>query len=127
MQCDGDFIPVEIDDVVLEGNQLKGTGCCSGLVEGKAIMIDSNTDFSQDFTDNILIAHYFEPGWISLFCQAKGIVSERGNLLSHTAIICRELNVPSIVGVKGLTKRVKSHDVIEMNGATGIIKLKCDG
>lgn len=111
------------DSVIAERNQLKGIGCCSGTVEGRVVLIDKNTDFNQDFTDCILVSHYFEPGWISLFSQAKGIISERGNLLSHTSIICRELNVPSIVGVKGLISAINDKKSLKMNGATGIVYL----
>ena len=123
IQCQGEFTPITEDDGVLADSQLKGTGCCSGEVEGEVLFIDGHTDLSQDFSNYILMAKYFEPGWISLFYQAKGTLSERGNLLSHTAIICRELNVPTIVGVKGLTKKIRNHDVVIMDGATGIIKL----
>ena len=126
IECENKFIPIEPTDINIKGNELKGTGCCSGIVEGRVKIIDENTDLNRDFTDCILIAKYFEPGWISLFSQAKATISERGNLLSHAAIICRELNVPSIVGVKGLTKKIKNNDFISMDGATGIIKLKAD-
>lgn len=114
------------DTVVIAENQLKGIGCCSGIVEGKLVVINKDTDFNQDFTDCILVSHYFEPGWISLFSQAKGIISERGNLLSHTSIICRELNVPSIVGVKGLISALDNKESLKMNGATGVVYLDLD-
>lgn len=122
IDSEGQLIPINSEEIQLEESQLKGTGCCSGVVKSKVVLVDPEMDFNQDFSDCILISNYFEPGWISLFYQAKGVVSERGNLLSHTAIICRELNVPSIVGVKGLTKIIKNGDFIEMDGATGIIK-----
>ena len=102
---------------------MKGTACCSGSVTNKVIIINEDTDFDQDFTNCILVAGYFEPGWINLFYQAKGIISERGNLLSHTAIICRELNLPSIVGVKGLLRKIKNGDTVTMDGERGIIKI----
>lgn len=123
IQCERKFIPIAEDEDTISDNQLKGTGCCTGEVKGEVLFIDEHTDLNQDFSNYILMAKYFEPGWISLFYQAKGTISERGNLLSHTAIICRELNVPTIVGVKGLTKKIKNHDLIIMDGATGIIKL----
>ena len=73
-----------------------------------------------------MISQYFEPGWIGLFTQAKGLVSERGNLLSHTSILCRELGIPSIVGVKGLITAAQGLKTLKMNGATGIIDLEQD-
>lgn len=123
LEVKGNYFGIHQNDIPLEGSELKGTACCSGLVKNKVIVINADTDFDQDFTNCILVAGYFEPGWINLFYQAKGIISERGNLLSHTAIICRELNLPSIVGVKGLLRKIKNGDTVTMDGERGIIKI----
>ena len=64
-----------------------------------------------------------DPGWVFLLATAKGIISEKGSLLSHTAIISRELKIPSIVGVNNLLNTIKSGDIIEMDGTTGIINI----
>ena len=64
-----------------------------------------------------------DPGWVFLLATAKGIISEKGSLLSHTAIISRELKIPSIVGVNNLLNTIKSGDEIEMDGNTGIITI----
>ena len=64
-----------------------------------------------------------DPGWVFLLATAKGIISEKGSLLSHTAIISRELGIPSIVGVANLLNTVKSGDIIEMDGTTGNITI----
>ena len=114
------------ENVSIEGNQLKGIGCCGGAVEGRVVIVDKNTDLHGNFKGCILISQYFEPGWIGLFTQAKGLVSERGNLLSHTSILCRELGIPSIVGVKGLITAAQGLKTLKMNGATGIIDLEQD-
>ena len=126
MQVKEKYFGIHHDEVELEGNELKGIACCSGLVTKEVIVVNEETDFDQDFTNNILVASFFEPGWVNLFYQAKGIISERGSLLSHTAIICRELNVPSIVGVKGLLRKIKTGDTVTMDGERGIIKIHED-
>ena len=64
-----------------------------------------------------------DPGWVFLLATAKGIISEKGSLLSHTAIISRELKIPSIVGVNNLLNTIKSGDIIEMDGTTGVINI----
>lgn len=126
MQVKENYFGIHDDEIELEGNQLKGTACCSGVVTKEVIVVNAETDFDQDFTNYILIATFFEPGWVNLFYQAKGIISERGSLLSHTAIICRELNVPSIVGVKGILKKLKTGDTVTMDGERGIIRIHED-
>ena len=105
----------------IEGRTLKGIGCCSGVVTGEVVLVTADNIKTQQWKDKIAIAKNFEPGWISLFAKAKGLISERGNLLSHTSILCRELQIPSIVGVSNLLKTLKNGDVIEMDGSVGII------
>jgi phosphohistidine swiveling domain-containing protein len=52
----------------------------------------------------ILVARHTDPGWIAVFSNASAIVVERGSLLSHSAIVARELGIPCVVGLKGATK-----------------------
>ena len=70
-----------------------------------------------------------DPGWVFLLASAKGIVTEKGSLLSHTAIIARELRIPSIVAVENATELLKNGDIVEMDGSTGdihILQRKCE-
>jgi pyruvate,water dikinase len=55
--------------------------------------------------------------------QCKGLISEKGSLLSHTAIIGRELGIPTVVGLKGVTNSVKQDAKIRINGKTGEVSL----
>jgi rifampicin phosphotransferase len=110
----------------IEGN-IKGIGCCSGVVTNKVVLITPESIKQNNFAGCILVAKYFEPGWINIFGQAAGVISEKGNLLSHTAILCREMGIPAIVGAKGITGIVKNGDIITMNGGTGEIKTKTHG
>jgi pyruvate,water dikinase len=48
---------------------------------------------------------------------------ERGSLLSHSAIVSRELGKPCIVGITDLLKRLKTGDWVEMDGSTGVVKI----
>ena len=72
----------------------------------------------------ILVAPVTDPGWMFLMFAAKGLIVERGSVLSHTAIIGRELGIPTIVGVEGATDRIESGDEIEMDGSTGEIVIR---
>ena len=102
---------------------VKGIGCCSGTLTAPVVLIDGMPRVEATLTGKILVAHYFEPGWINLFAQAAGIVSEKGNLLSHTAILCREMGIPAIVGAKGIVGLLRDGDQIRINGTTGEINL----
>ena len=72
----------------------------------------------------ILVAERTDPGWIMLFPASKGVLVERGSLLSHAAIVVREMGIPAVVGIPNLTKWLATGDMVEFNGATGeVIKL----
>lgn len=115
----GGFEPVFFEYL---DSDLKGIGCCSGVVCGEVIVL-ADDEQTMELSGKIVVANFVEPSNISLFAKASGILTARGNLLSHTAILCREMGVPSIVGVKGLLEKLKTGDRIEMNGATGSIIL----
>lgn len=122
LQSGDQFLPVE-KSAAASANGLKGTGCCSGIVTGTVRIIDASDIHDASLANHILVARNFEPGWINLFGKAAGLIAERGSLLSHTAILCRELGIPSIVGAAGITRRLKNGDTIRMNGASGKIEL----
>ena len=105
-----------------ESNKLVGTPCSFGKATGRACVI---TDAARalDVRGKILVTKMTDPGWVFLIAGAKGIVSEKGSLLSHTAIISRELKIPSIVGTDGLLETVKDGDLLHMNGSTGEIEI----
>lgn len=115
------FKPVFPTLTEANGGSLKGIGCCSGVVKGEVALVNSGNIHKKDWQGKIAIAKNFEPGWIALFANAKGLISERGSLLSHTSILCREMQIPSIVSVNGLLKTLKDGDLIEMDGSVGII------
>jgi pyruvate,water dikinase len=117
------FITESPDDVEedLSGDTRKGIGCCPGIVRGvvKVIHDPTTTDFVHG---SILVAERTDPGWIMLFPAASALLVERGSLLSHAAIVSREMGIPSIVSIPGVTKWLKDGETVEMNGATGMIR-----
>ena len=64
-----------------------------------------------------------DPGWVPLYPSASGLLVERGGLLSHSAIVAREMGLPTIVGVKGLTQKLKTGMEVRLNGATGVVEI----
>jgi pyruvate,water dikinase len=57
-----------------------------------------------------------------VFPTALGVLVERGSLLSHAAIVARELGIPAIVSVPGLTGWLRDGDWVEFDGTTGVIR-----
>jgi pyruvate,water dikinase len=101
--------------------RLKGINCSSGTAEGTAkVVFDPHlTNMTGDY---ILVAKSTDPGWVFLMIASKGIVAERGSVLSHTAIIGRELGIPTIVGAKDVTRLIPNGARMYINGSTGEIR-----
>ena len=89
-------------------------------MRAEAVVIENMED-AIDVKDKIIIAKMTDPGWVFLLISAKGIITEKGSLLSHTAIISRELKLPSIVAVNNVTKLIKTGDIVEMDASSGEI------
>ena len=106
----------------LERQELAGTPCSDGIAEGEVLVVTDVTEV-RDYKDKILVTRMTDPGWVFLLVCARGIISEKGSLLSHTAIISRELRIPSIVGVDGLMDTLQTGDIVRMDGSTGDIKI----
>lgn len=105
-----------------DADVLSGIPCSAGVVEGEALVIRNIGDV-KDVKDKILVTVMTDPGWVFLLASAKGVISEKGSLLSHTAIISRELKKPSIVGVPDLTDTIRTGDRIRMDGGSGRIEI----
>ncbi|WP_159587360.1 PEP/pyruvate-binding domain-containing protein [Chelativorans xinjiangense] len=98
-----------------------GTACCAGIVQAPARVVrDPRTQSVKQ--GEVLVARFTDPGWIALFANASAIVVERGSLLSHSAIVARELGLPCVVGVRGATEWLTSGERIAVDGAAGTVR-----
>jgi pyruvate,water dikinase len=57
-----------------------------------------------------------------LFPAAAGVLVERGSLLSHSAIVAREMGIPTIVALSEATSWLRDGDWIEMDGSSGLVR-----
>jgi len=103
-------------------SELSGFGCCPGIVKGKVRVIHNPQDTKIE-EGEILVALQTDPGWIMLFPASSAILVQRGSMLSHSAIVAREMGIPAIVSIDNLLDKLQTGDVVEMNGATGEITI----
>ena len=101
-----------------EGRSRAGLGCSAGVVQGVARVIEK-PDRDAVAAGEILVARSTDPGWIALFSNAAGIVVERGSLLSHSAIVARELGIPCVVALAGALDWISDGEPIEVDGGSG--------
>ena len=103
--------------------QIRGVGCSTGVVSGRAVVL---TRFDSDVAieaGDIIVTPSADPGWTPLLMQAGGMVTEIGGILSHVATIARENGLPFIVGAAGATQRIRNGQQITIDGGTGAISL----
>jgi pyruvate,water dikinase len=115
-----DFNPI-LKHVKLNAD-IQGVGCCPGRIRGKVRVVNHPNECTS-LDGAILVTSSTDPGWVTLFPTASAILVERGSMLSHSAIVSRELGIPCIVGITGLLKILKTGDEVEMDGATGELKV----
>lgn len=110
--------------VILTHRQdFQGIGCSKGIVQGQVLVVEDIQAVNfRESHDKIIVTKMTDPGWVYLLTQSKGIIAEKGSLLSHTAIISRELGIPSVVNVQQATQQLKTGEWVEINGQTGLIK-----
>ena len=104
--------------------RLRGTGCYPGEVRGEVVVI---TDPAQAdigaVRGRIVAALRTDPGWAALFPGCRAVLIERGSALSHSVILLRELGIPTIINVPGLTQHLRSGQHVRVDGRTGEIEL----
>ncbi|MCI0615058.1 hypothetical protein L0244_18865 [bacterium] len=82
-----------------------------------------HAEAEQMIKGEILVSQITAPE-IMLACQkASAIVTDIGGMLSHAAIVSRELNIPCIVGTKNASKILKNGDLVEVDANAGVVKI----
>jgi rifampicin phosphotransferase len=100
---------------------LQGLGCSAGIVEGIVRVVRSPAD-DLTIDGHILVAPRTDPGWAPLFPAARAIIVERGSLLSHSAVLARELGLPAVVGIPGVVELLRDGERVRVDGSAGTVE-----
>jgi rifampicin phosphotransferase len=100
---------------------LTGVGACGGKATGRAALLQDVSEVGRLEQGDILIVRQTDPGWGPVFFLIKGLVMERGGMLSHGAILAREYGIPTVVGVPGATSRLRDVRNITVDGDHGSV------
>jgi len=119
--------PVKASTEVPDTGVLQGKVCTRGIIEGEVVVIrDAQTDV--DVKGKIICALRTDPGWAILFPSCKGVIIEKGSALSHSVILLRELQIPTIINIPNVSTILKTGMMVNMNANTGevnIIRNEC--
>ncbi|MFO7899305.1 MAG: PEP/pyruvate-binding domain-containing protein [Planctomycetota bacterium] len=103
-----------------EGEELRGRAVASGMTVGTARIVFDPQEAGDLGDDYILVCPSTDPGWTPLFVNARGLVVERGGVLSHGAIVARDFGIPAVVCERS-TQLISDGARIELDGNRGVI------
>lgn len=115
--------PLPHEEAAHAGDVLEGTPVSPGVVTGRArVIIDPSTDGPLE-PGEILVAPVTDAGWTPLFALAAGLVVDLGSALSHGSTVAREYGLPAVVNVRSGTRRIRTGDIVTVNGNAGKVTI----
>jgi phosphohistidine swiveling domain-containing protein len=110
-----------------EGPVLHGVVASRGHAVGRCKIVIRADDVRMPLAPGtIVVSESTDPDLLGLLRQAVGVLTEQGGVTAHAAIICRELGVPTIIGIDGLLDRVHDGDLVEINALQGTVTLRSE-
>ena len=98
-----------------------GRGVSKGIFRGEVLKIKSLQEVrATEAKGKILLSYSTDPGWFPYLNMAEGLITEIGSLLSHSAILARELEKPAVVNIPNIMEELQSGDIVEIDGDLGI-------
>ena len=102
---------------------VQGLPAAPGMAEGPARVVLSPDEFDQVKPGEIMVCQMTNPSWVVVFSKIKGVVTDTGGVLSHTAVVSREFGIPAAVGTGDATSRIGTGDRVRVNGNTGMVEI----
>jgi pyruvate,water dikinase len=98
---------------------IRAIGVSRGRHTGIARIVADPNAVARFDPGDVLVCSITDPGWAALFSIAGAMVVDIGGMLSHSAIIARELGIPAVVNTRDGTRRISEGARVTVDGATG--------
>jgi len=105
----------------LSRKQIKGMVAFRGKATGKVRVVLDPQECNDFNEGDILVAGMTRPEYLGLMKKSAAFITDAGGLLSHAAIVARELKKPCVIGTEVATKVLKDGDMVEVDAEKGII------
>jgi pyruvate,water dikinase len=116
----------EPDGSIEDGTDLtglvEGTGASPGVVEG-AVRVVEDPSFLEVEPGEILVAATTDPSWCSIMYVSAALVVDLGGMLSHAAVVAREIDIPCVVNTGDGTRRLRTGDRVRVDGGAGTVEI----
>ena len=99
---------------------LVGAAAAPGVATGRARVVLDPTDAHVE-PGEILVAPTTDPGWTPLFMTIGGLVTETGSPMAHGPTVAREYGIPAVICVRDATHRIRTGQVVSIDGAAGTV------
>ena len=106
------------------GQQLTGIGVSPGRHTGRARVITSLDTDSELEPGEVIVAVTTDSDWGPLFMVAGAAVVETGSIVSHAAIVSRELGIPAVASVANAAQRIRNGDTVTVDGNAGTVTIE---
>jgi pyruvate,water dikinase len=106
-----------------DGPVLAGTTGSGGRVTAVARVLAGPGDFAAFQPGEVLVAAITTPAFTPLFALASAVVTDIGGVLSHGSIVAREYGIPAVLGTGSATRRIRTGDLITVDGIRGEVLL----
>lgn len=103
---------------------LRGIAASPGVAEGKVRILLSPNQMEKMGDGDILVAPETNPEYTLAILKAAAIITDLGGMLSHPAIVARELGIPAVVGTKEATKVLENDMEVTVDGTKGVVLQK---
>ncbi len=107
----------------------RGTPACLGLAQGKARVLPAAATIERFDDGDVLVADTIDPDLLPIILKASAVITQQGGVGSHAAVLCRELGIPTIVGVADLLAFCSDGDDLRVDATRGIVERRapiCD-
>ena len=113
-------------DAASPGTELTGLAVSAGQASGPARVVTDPGDPRGLEPGEVLVCAITDPSWTPLFLVAAAVVCDTGAMQSHAAIVARELGIPAVMSVPGITA-VADGTWLDVDGDTGTVRLPLSG
>jgi pyruvate,water dikinase len=100
---------------------VRGTGAGRGTATGPARVVRDVDGFGSVRPGDVLLCRTTDPAWTPLFGVVAAVVTETGGILSHAAIVAREVGIPAVVGAARAMAVVTGGSIVHVDGDAGTV------
>jgi pyruvate,water dikinase len=103
---------------------LRGRPASPGRATGPVRLLHGPAEFDALRPGEVLVAPATAPAWTPLFARAAAVVTDTGGVLAHTSLVAREYGIPAVVGTGDATVRLRTGQVVTVDGDAGVVQVQ---